>query len=60
MSDAGYFAGFLLMTRAVLTILTVGTLIASGVISFGDEAEAAEVPVETPETDAERRDELAA
>lgn len=60
MSDAGYFAGFLLMTLAVLTILTIGTLIASGVITFGDEAEAPEVPVEVPETDDERRDRLAA
>jgi hypothetical protein len=55
MSDAGYFAGFLLMTLAVLTILTIGTLVASGVITFGDEAETAEVPVEV-----ETRDELAA
>jgi hypothetical protein len=60
MSDAGYFAGFLLMTLAVLTILTIGTLIASGVITFGDEAEPAEVPVEVPETDDEPRGRLAA
>lgn len=60
MSDAGYFAGFLLMALAVLAILTIGTLIASGVITFGDEAEPAEVPVEAPEPDDRSRDELAA
>jgi hypothetical protein len=60
MSDAGYFAGFLLMTLAVLTILTIGTLIASGVITFGDKAEVADVPVEVPGTDDEPRDRLAA
>ncbi len=56
MSDAGYFAGFLLMALAVLTILTIGTLIASGEITFGDEAE----PVEVPDPDEERQDRLAA
>jgi hypothetical protein len=60
MSDAGYFAGFLLMTLVVLTILTIGTLIASGVIMFGDEAEGAEVPAEIPEPDEQRRDRFAA
>lgn len=60
MSDTAYFVGFLLMALAVLTILTIGTLIASDVITFGGEAEAAEVPVEVPGSDEEHRERPAA
>ena len=42
MTDAAYFAGFLLMALAVLIILTVGTLLAADVINIGRKPKATE------------------